>query len=41
MKETVSADALRLQTEIVRKRLVEVVYKAKAGHMVVYLPSMF
>lgn len=33
MKETVSADALRLQTEIVRKRLVEVVYKAKAGHI--------
>lgn len=33
MKETVNADALRLQTEIVRKRLVEVVYKAKAGHI--------
>lgn len=33
MKETVSADALRLQAEIVRKRLVEVVYKAKAGHI--------
>ncbi len=33
MKETMNADALRLQTEIVRKRLVEVVYKAKAGHI--------
>ncbi len=33
MEQTISVDALRLQSEVIRKRLVEVVYGAKAGHI--------
>jgi transketolase len=40
MKETMNAEALRLQAEKNRKRLVEIVYKAKAGHIGGGLSSM-